>query len=1173
MGNDPKIDLAGVIQHAVAKYYDPKETDPARKAEKQIHYLDNFIEALSRYLPTRLVKKLSIEPEKMKVEGERRTVTILFADLTGFTAMSETMDPEDVVQVVNEYFTRMLNVVFKYGGAIDKFMGDAILVVFGALETHEDDAIRATLAALEMQQEMEKFNSERKLPVPLSMSIGINTGPVVAVNVGTMERMEFTIMGDNVNLASRLEGVAKAGQVVISQATYQNVKDHIKAKKLPSVKVKGKKKPVVIYLADKPEIRKKTKKGVSFKTRTRLVGRIKELEAIHHALRASMTDSARVVAIIGASGTGKTRLLEESDVSLSKEGFKTLRGDSYSYTSNIAYFPFKQVLTRLFNINEKDTEEEKRGKINSFLAEKRLGEMEAAIIPTLLDLETEHTMAIPPEMKKKYIFESVRNLFASLANIPLCLTFEDLQWTDKLSAELIMFLAYEIRTRNLIILTTFRPEFAFPVIAEEFAITVQLENLAKEFTAQYLKEIFEEREPSEEVTNLVFSHSKGNPLYIEALAKNLAKRRLIRKKEVKIELRKSPDQIRVPDTINSIVMERIDRMDELDQRVLRMASIIGQTFSTRDLTYLLDRKKEEIMGNLESLEHFEGEITTVSNGDNPTYRFNTPTVREVIYNSILRKTRTTLHKRYGDWVLQQNSENPHPVFEILAYHFVNGADVENGIMFSKLAGEKARNYFANEAGIAFFTDALHLLKKSELTEEKEKTKLEIMRRLGYFLMMVGDTKKALLSMKNSLRLANKLGQEKDRIMSLMNIGMLYDRMGVPEKPIRYYRRAGRAARKINLLPLVAMTENNLGIYFKKIGKLQEALEAFNNSLKINRKVKNPVEEAIALENIGDVQAILGSHEEALKNYDTAMKRYLELNAKDRIPHLSNSIARIHLITGNLSESKTYAEKALSLARELGIKKDEQEILGNLGIIHFRMNQPLKAIELYNQALSMAEMSHDPVMQMGLFINIGDVFHTVGDFENAVEYHKKATEIATQIRHPMGMLEALKGLGLSYCYLDRIDAALDNFRKAQEISEKVQDKKYSSFAGALMALFDETIAPEESAQLFNAALNVSREIGDPEMALTLFREASRSFIKNKDYQSAMQNAGMVQRISQQMGNQREFAWAMYLIAVCNRQMNNPQWQAQIEEAGNLSQQVNDSFLGSLIQEFKAQNQAS
>jgi len=1171
MARDNDRSLIDSINNAVSKYYEPKETEPVLKAQQQILYLKNFIEALGRYLPHRLVKKVSIEPEKIKVDGERRTVTILFADLTGFTTMSETMDPEDVVQVVNEYFTRMLNVVFKYGGAIDKFMGDAILVVFGALETHEDDAIRATLAGIEMQKEMETFNKEGALPFPLSMSIGINTGPVVAVNVGTLERMEFTIMGDNVNLASRLEGVAKPGQVIVSRSTYQKIKNHIKVKKLPSVKVKGKKKPVLIYLAEKPAIQKRTQRAIAFKAKTKFIGRKNELKALKKAIETAHAGERKLVSIIGESGTGKTRLLDESDSLLAAARFVVLRGDAYSYTSDIAYFSFKQILTQLFGIREKDSDDEKKLKITSLLSSKGLGEMEMLIIPTLLDIETEQTMGILPEMKKKYIFESVRNLFSVLSQSSLCIKFEDLQWADKLSIELILFLSYEIVKGNFLLLCTFRPEFAFPLIGEDFALSIHLENFEKEFTAQYLKEIFQEREPSQEITELVFTHSKGNPLYIEALAKNLVKRRLLKRKEVRIELRKSPDQIRVPDTINSIVMERVDRMEEMDQRLLRMASIVGQVFTHEDLAYLLQKDTSDINGNLESLEHFEGEITSIQDGDNPTYRFNTPTMREVIYNSMLKKTRTELHKRYGDWILQRNRENQQPVLEILAYHFVNGGDVENGIMFSKLSGEKARTYFANEAGIKFFKDAMRLLKKTEMTGEKEKVKLEIFRRQGYFLMMLGDTKNALLNQKRSLRLANKLGQNKDKIMSLINIGMLYDKMGIPQKPIKYYKRARKAAKSIGLLPLVAMTENNMGIYYKKTGQFEKALASFANSLDINRTIKNPIEEAVAIMNTGEVYKLLGSPDKALENYKTAMKMFKKLNAKDRLPVLHFAISTTHLMKGDFEKAKSHADEALHLAREVGDMKTEKDSLGTLGIIVFRMNQPVKAIELYNQSLAMAEKMHDLEHQMTLFINIGEVFHNVGDFENAVEYHRKGKELAEQIRHPLGFLEATRLLGVDCYYMDKPEDALVHLNTVKEKAEKMKQPKYYAYSVALLGLFDKNRDRSKAMQGLKKALDLSREMKDVDMAINLFREAARSSIKDKDYQAGLQNATTIQNLSGQLGYLREHAWGTYLVAYCNKALDNKEWQVQMQKAQSLAQEIDDGYLCSLISKFRETNQ--
>jgi class 3 adenylate cyclase/predicted ATPase len=1165
MGN--KIsDIIREINRSVSKYYDPVESDPEKKAKKQITYLKNFLEALGRYLPQRLVKKVSIEPEKIRVDGERRTVTILFADLTGFTAMSETMDPEDVVQVVNEYFTRMLSIVFKYGGAIDKFMGDAILVVFGALKAHEDDPVRATLAALEMQEAMSQFNKESELPTRLSMSIGINTGPVVAVNVGTLERMEFTIMGDNVNLASRLEGVAEPGQVIISQSTYKKVKDKISVKKLPSVRVKGKKKPVLIYLAREPKKKRVLKRVPSYKTRTKFIDRKKELNAIAENIDKVKQGNKKFISIIGKSGTGKSRLLEESDDILASKGFTVLRGESNSYTSNIPYYTIKEMLSSHFNISNINDERKKREKMGSFISNYGLGKMEQVIIPSIFGLETEETRNIPPDKKKQYIFESIKNLFSSMAENPLCLRLEDLHWADSLSVELLMYLSQSIKGKKILFICTFRPDFALPLIAEDYVTNIHLKNLDKNLVAEYLKDIFEDREPSSEITELVFKHSKGNPLYIEALARNLAKRRLIKRKEVRVELRKSPKQIRVPDTIKSIVMERIDRMDEMDQKILGIASIVGHTFTMEDLTYLLGKSRVELSENLDRLEHFEGEITRIKDEDNQKYRFNTPTVREVIYNSILKERRKELHTKYGNWFLHKHQENPMPVFEILAYHFVNSKDIEKGIAFSKLSGEKARNYFANEAGIKYFSDSLDLLKRTEMTEEKQKTKLEILRRQGYYYMMMGDTKNAILCQKRSLRLANKLEHSKDRAMSLLNIGMLYDKMGTAKKPVIYYKRARREAKKNDLLPLIAMAENNIGLFYKKSGKFKKALKSFNKSLEINRTIGNKLEEAANIENIGYVNDLLGSSGKALENYETAMEMFKKINAKDKIPNLCNLISRNYCIMGDFEKAKKYAEKALHLSREVGDRMAEKDSFGNLGIIYFKMNQPLKAIELYTQALSMAEKMQQIERQMALFLNIGEVFHTVGDFENALEYHRRAKEIAEKMRDHMGMLEATRWLGLDYYYLDEIQKALEQLNLAKKISEEVQNEKYLSYSDALISLVDKNKDTDQRNAALKKALDISREIGDVDMAITLFRETARFFLNQKEYQAALQNASMVMKISQQLGNFREKAWGLYILAASNRELENDEWQTQIDEAKNLAQQISDSYLSSLSSKF-------
>ena len=214
----------------------------------RLTWLKDLVNSYKRYLPPRVVEKIILDPSAKKIEGERRIITVAFADLSGFTALSETMDPEDIANIINDFFTRMLKIVFKYEGSVDKFLGDALMVLFGAPIAHHDDPERAVRAALEMQQEIQRFNDEKKFSNPLAMSIGINTGPAVALNVGSEQRMEYTVIGDAVNLAARLEGVSKAGEIIISHNTYQQIADIIEVEKKPSVKVKGKKKPVLNYL-------------------------------------------------------------------------------------------------------------------------------------------------------------------------------------------------------------------------------------------------------------------------------------------------------------------------------------------------------------------------------------------------------------------------------------------------------------------------------------------------------------------------------------------------------------------------------------------------------------------------------------------------------------------------------------------------------------------------------------------------------------------------------------------------------------------------------------------------------------------------------------------------------------------------------------------------------------
>jgi len=249
---------------------------------QRLDQVEKIVASIQRYLPKRVIDKILLNPDGVKVEGERRPVTVLFGDLSGFTAMSETMDPEQVVEVVNDYFDRMVEIASRYGGHIDKFMGDALMVLFGAPVVHEDDPLRACLAAIEMLEAMDRFSQERKMT--LAMSIGLNSGEVVALNVGSRERMEYTVIGDNVNLAARLEKVANARECVIGENTYKRVKGKIRLKKLKPVMVKGKSKPQNVYLI-LGRVEAEEKAGALRSGSIKMVGRQAEMDGIRLAVQ------------------------------------------------------------------------------------------------------------------------------------------------------------------------------------------------------------------------------------------------------------------------------------------------------------------------------------------------------------------------------------------------------------------------------------------------------------------------------------------------------------------------------------------------------------------------------------------------------------------------------------------------------------------------------------------------------------------------------------------------------------------------------------------------------------------------------------------------------------------------------------------------------------------------
>lgn len=573
---------------------------PKGKTSK-IKELELQIEAFKRYLPERVVDKILLDPASAKVEGEHRLATVLFADISGFTHLSEELSKqgkkgaEEITEIVNSYFTKMLDVISRYGGTVDKFMGDAILVLFGAPIAHEDDPERAVRAAIDMQSAMKVFeNIETSQGIfSLRMSVGINTGFVVAGNVGSEKRMEYTVMGDNVNLAARLEQRAEAGEILISETTYEKVKEIFNMQALEPEKVKGKNKPVQMYKVIGFTHRYHQEKIHSITgAQLRMIGREKEMTTLDALWQKALSGKGQVVSIIGDAGIGKTRLNYEFRNKYIKPGSLWLEGKSLSYGATMLYWVIINLLRGFLELEDTNSKEIIKEKISLKLHELGL-EKYAPFLCNLFSITLPDSILeyLDAKIIKQNTFDAIRNCFVLWSQKePIILVFDDFHWIDSASLELLQYILLKIKDARIFIICSLRKteQDLSKIFGGENYNEIQLNELSRPETETFARSMLDSQNLPPELKKFILEKSGGNPLYLEELMNSLIEKEALKKTSTSGEwkLVSKISDLEIPDTIEGIVMSRLDNLNEKVKSVVQTASVIGKRFHYQILKYV-----------------------------------------------------------------------------------------------------------------------------------------------------------------------------------------------------------------------------------------------------------------------------------------------------------------------------------------------------------------------------------------------------------------------------------------------------------------------------------------------------------------------------------------------------------------------------------------------------------
>ena len=654
------------------------------------------------YTPKFLAEK--ILTTRSSIEGERKLVTVLFADVANFTTISEKLDPEEIHGIMDGCFKILMGEVHRYEGTINQFTGDGVMALFGAPLSHEDHAVRACYASLAIQYALARYGEKLKADcdIDFKMRIGLNSGPVVVGAIGDDLRMDYTAIGDTINLASRMQSAAQPGAIFVSGHTQRLVRDFFAFSSLGRLPMKGKEEPQDAYILLSPTEVKTRIEASAASGLTRFVGRAKEMEILSDALEKARSGSGQVVGIVGEAGVGKSRIILEMRHMFPDYAY--LEGRCLHYGGSMAYLPLLDILRSYFGIKEGEREYLINKKMEEKLAS--LGATLISPFQDLLSLEPDDAYHhLEPNQKRERIFEALRDLFIRESQQgPLVLIIEDLHWIDKTSEEFVDYFIGWLTNTPILLILLYRPEYVHRWASKSSYTNIRVDQLSIPTSSDLVQSILSEGEIVPELRDLILGKAAGNPLFMEELTHSLLENGSIEKMEDHYILSKKLADIQVPDTIQGIIAARIDRLDESLKRIMHVASVIGREFAFRILQSITEMK-EELKSHLINLQGLEF-IYEKRLFPELEYIFKHALVQEVAYNSLLLTRRKEIHGKIGRAIEELYADRLEEFFEMLAYHFSRSDDLAKGIDYGEKAAARASSVYAYAEAARLLEQAL-----------------------------------------------------------------------------------------------------------------------------------------------------------------------------------------------------------------------------------------------------------------------------------------------------------------------------------------------------------------------------------------------------------------------------------------------------------------------------------
>jgi class 3 adenylate cyclase/tetratricopeptide (TPR) repeat protein len=1022
------------------------------------------------YTPPHLAEQ--ILTSRSALEGERKQVTVLFADLKGSMELLADRDPEEARQLLNPVLEHMMAAVHRYEGTVNQVMGDGIMALFGAPLAHEDHAVRACYAALAMQAAVKQYAAEvqRRHGVPVQMRVGVNTGEVVVRAIGSDLHMDYTAVGQTTHLAARMEQMAMPGSILLTQATLSLAEGYVQVTPLGPMPVKGIAAPIDVFeLVGASGIRRRLQ-ATAARGLTRFVGRDTELMALVQALEWAEGGHGQVVALVGEAGVGKSRLVYELVHAPHLEGWRVLESASVSYGKATPYFPIIDLLKRYNHVDDSDDPRTIRAKLTGQLLtlDETLHDTLPALLALLDVLPADSPFAqLEPPQRRQRTRDALKGVLLRESQVqPLLLVCEDLHWIDSETQSLLDSMVESLPTARILLMVNYRPEYQHGWGSKTFYTQIRLDPLPPARADELLQALLGADPSLAALTPLLIARTEGNPFFLEESVQTLVETQVLAGERGAYRLAQPLASLQMPATVQAVLAARIDRLPREEKRLLQTAAVIGNEVSLPLLQAIAEVPEAGLHGGLTHLQAAEFLYETRLFPERE-YTFKHALTHEVTYGSLLHERRRALHARIvaaietlaGDRVAEQ--------VERLAHHALRGEVWDKALTYGRQAGEKALARSAHREAVGSFEQALSAL--AHLPEQHGMYEQAIDLRLAMrtALLPSGDLGRVLTVLREAESLAvtlddpRRLGQVSIFQASYFYLRDAYDQaitagqrgivlaaasgdvdlqavanryLGVAYHTQGHYRQAidclrqtaaffdlTRPRARFDDVTLSAvLSRGALAMCHAELGTFAEGRALGDAGLRIAKAVAHPGSLMFAYYGVGLVSLRQGDLPGALSWLEQAMGVWQDADLPMYFPRMAAALGAAYTLAGRITDAVPLLTQALKQSMVMERAHFETLCSLSLGAAHLLAGRPEEAYALAERALALARAHQERGNEAYALHLLGDTaaHRDPPESEPAEAHYRQALALAEELGMRPLVAHCHRGLGTLYAMLSQ-----------------------------------------------------------------------------------------------------------------------------------------------------------